>query len=84
MRSIQIAVRLPSELLQAVDDLIGEGISDTRAELVRRAIEMFVDGIERIRIDQAILEGYRRKPITRDEEASGLAALRQSIAEEPW
>lgn len=84
MSSIQIAVRLPADLLEAVDGLIEGGVAENRAELVRHALERFVDEAERIRIDQAITDGYRRIPATRDEEAAASATLRQSIAEEPW
>lgn len=84
MTSIQIAVRLPADLLEAIDGLIRGGMAENRAELVRQALERFVDQAERIRVDQAIIEGYRRFPATRDEEAAALAAIKQSIAEETW
>jgi metal-responsive CopG/Arc/MetJ family transcriptional regulator len=84
MTSIQIAIRIPADLLEAIDGLISGGMAENRAALVRQALERFVDEAERIRIDQAIIEGYRRLPATREEEAAALAAIRQSIAEETW
>lgn len=84
MTTVQIAVRIPADLLAAVDALIGDGIAENRADLVRGALERFVEESERIRIDQAITDGYQRIPVTADEEATAMAALRKSIAEEPW
>jgi len=84
MTSVQIAVRLPVGLLEAVDQLVAAGIGASRAEVVRQALERFADEAERIRIDRAIIEGYRRLPATPDEEAAALASLRESITEEPW
>jgi Arc/MetJ-type ribon-helix-helix transcriptional regulator len=84
MTSVQIAVRIPADLLEAVDSLVGSGVAANRADLVRGALERYVQEIEGVRIDQAIIDGYQRIPGTADEEATALAALRRSIAEEPW
>jgi Arc/MetJ-type ribon-helix-helix transcriptional regulator len=84
MTSVQIAIRIPAHLLEAVDSLVGSGVAANRADLVRGALERYVQEIEGVRIDQAIIDGYQRIPGTADEEATALAALRRSIAEEPW
>jgi metal-responsive CopG/Arc/MetJ family transcriptional regulator len=84
MGSVQIAVRIPTNLLEAVDSLVENGLATNRADLVRGALERYVQEIERVRIDQAIIDGYQRIPGTVDEEATAIAALRRSIAEEPW
>jgi metal-responsive CopG/Arc/MetJ family transcriptional regulator len=84
MASVQIAVRIPVDLLEVVDALISNGVAENRADLVRGALERFVLENERVRVDQAITDGYQRIPVTADEEATAIAALRRSIAEEPW
>ncbi len=84
MASVQIAVRIPVDLLEVVDALISNGVAENRADLVRGALERFVLENERVRVDQAIIDGYQRIPVTADEEATAMAALRRSIAEEPW
>ncbi|MCY3924319.1 MAG: hypothetical protein OXG52_02215 [bacterium] len=35
-------------------------------------------------IDVAIVEGYRRQPMTPDEDRAALESLREAVFEEPW
>jgi Arc/MetJ-type ribon-helix-helix transcriptional regulator len=60
--SIQIAVRIPSDLADGLDGLVASGRFDSRAEAIRTAIETLVDTERRRRIGEAIVEGYRRIP----------------------
>lgn len=84
MATTQIAIRVPDDLLRTVDRLIEEGLVESRAHAVRQALERLVDQVERLRVDRAIIEGYRRAPVTKDEEAASFESLRESIEEEPW
>ena len=56
----QIAVRLPDPLVEALD-AIAAG-SATRSEIVRLALEQFVQREERRKIDEAIIRGYTEHP----------------------
>ncbi|MFN8234126.1 MAG: ribbon-helix-helix domain-containing protein [Actinomycetota bacterium] len=60
--SPQIAVRLPTTLLDQIDGLVAAGRFETRAEAIRAGIEALVDRERRDRIGRAIVEGYRRVP----------------------
>ena len=80
----QIAVRLPHELLQAVDHLVSEGRFDSRAAAVRAGIESVLEVERRRELDRAIVEGYRRIPSTVVGTQGALASLRDAIGEEPW
>ncbi len=84
MASEQIAVRLPAEVLAALDDLVSRGAYDSRAAAVRAGIEAIMESHRRTETDRAILAGYRRMPPTRLEDAAAMASLRDAIAEEPW
>lgn len=80
----QIAVRLPEELLAALDDLVEREVYESRAAAVRAGLRAVLE-IERRRADdRAVVEGYRRIPPTPEEEAAALSSLRDAIAEEPW
>lgn len=80
----QIAVRLPPELLEALDDLVRRGRYENRAAAVRAGIRAIAEEDRRRHLDEAIAEGYRRLPPSREEERAAADSLRQAIAEEPW
>lgn len=80
----QIAVRLPSEQLAALDELVARGAFESRAAAVRAAVHTLLELDRRRRDDRSIAEGYRRSPPTDAERAAAVASLRDAIAEEPW
>jgi Arc/MetJ-type ribon-helix-helix transcriptional regulator len=80
----QIAVRLPEDLLHDLDELVAQGIYESRAAAVRAGAEVITANERRRKIDRAIVEGYRRIPPTAAEMDAAVASLRDSIAEEPW
>lgn len=77
-------MRLPTELLAELDELVAGGAYESRAAAVRAGLEQVVASQRRQRIDQAIIEGYRRLPATAAESSGAIASLREAIAEEPW
>ncbi len=84
MASRQIAVRIPTELVDELDALIAVGTYESRADAVRAGLEA-VTALERRRqTDQSILDGYARTPPTSSDQDSAVASLRDAIAEEPW
>ena len=84
MASTQIAVRLPEKLIIELDGIVDDGEYGSRAEVVRLALDAFIDAERRRLIGEAIAEGYRRIPQT-DDEFEGLEALAiRSIEDEPW
>ncbi len=84
MTSEQIAVRLPKNLLTSLDELVREGLYESRAAAVRAGIEAITESEHRRTIDRSIVDGYRRTPPTSADDAAALDSLRSAIAEEPW
>lgn len=68
----QIAVRLPDPLVEAID-LIAAGTA-TRSEIVRLALEQFVQREERRKIDEALTRGYAEQPPGGEDEWGDLDA----------
>ena len=84
MASEPIVVRLPDPLVAELDALVQSGPYENRVAVVRAGIETIV-ALERGRkVDDAIVEGHRRRPPTSTEGAAAVESLRQAIAEEPW
>jgi Arc/MetJ-type ribon-helix-helix transcriptional regulator len=82
--STQIAVRLSDELIVELDGLVETGDYESRAEVVRRGLEIVIDLERRRRIGEQIVDGYRRIPQTEDELAAATANALRSIEEEAW
>lgn len=84
----QISVDLPQSLLSELDALVASGAYKSRDAAVLAGIEAITRLEDRKRIDHAIVEGYRRMPLSAAEEAAenavAMASLRESILEEPW
>lgn len=81
--SQQIAVRIPDDLVRALDDLVAAGRYATRADAVRAGVQAVVAAERERRIDEQIAEGYRAHPPT-PAEGRWADAGRDLIAEEPW
>ena len=81
MTTEQIAVRLPVDQLQVLDDLVDRGVYASRAAAVRAGIDAVVE-LDRRR--HSIVAGYERRPPTDAETLAAIASMRDAIAEEPW
>lgn len=84
MATVQIAVRLDEEQLEALDSLIAAGEFASRADAVRSGVASVIAAVESRRIDDAIRTGYRKHPPTSGDIEAAHAALREAIADEPW
>jgi Arc/MetJ-type ribon-helix-helix transcriptional regulator len=84
MATEQIAVRLPEELLAEVDELVAQGVYESRAAAVRAGIEAVAESERRRKTDRAVIAGYRRVPAREVEHEAAVASLRDAIREEPW
>jgi mRNA interferase MazF len=79
----QIAVRLPRQLLEQVDQLVACGVYESRAAAVRAGLEAVAESERRRRIDRAVIEGYRRDPARDAEREAAVGSMRDAIVEEP-
>ncbi len=79
----RISVQLSERLLSLLDERAArEGRS--RSDLIREAIDAYLDEEEQKRIRREIVEGYERAPETEEELAAAKREGRAAIREEPW
>jgi Arc/MetJ-type ribon-helix-helix transcriptional regulator len=57
----QVVARLNDDLVAAVDDLVSEGVFESRSDAIRRALEFVVDA-EAALVSLCIIAGYQRIP----------------------
>lgn len=80
----QVVARLHDDLVAAVDELVSDGVFESRSDAIRRALEFVVDAQRRRQVGDAIVAGYQRFPETSQEVAWGEAATIAMIEDEPW
>lgn len=79
-----LAARFDDSSVSQIDALVEEGAFGSRADALRHAVSVFLDGERRRRTGEAIARGYRRIPQTDEEVAGAHAAARAMILDEPW
>jgi predicted DNA-binding protein len=76
----QTLVQLSDELIDRLDRY-RERDGRSRSEVVREAVERYLDADREAEIDRLIAESYSRRP---QETVWGDEAARRMIADEPW
>jgi Arc/MetJ-type ribon-helix-helix transcriptional regulator len=82
--SHQLVTRVGEDLIRHVDALVRDGVLESRSHAVRLGLERLVHQLERERIGESIVEGYRRLPETEDELRRAREAGQRMIEAEPW
>lgn len=82
--TVQLVSRVPDEVVAAVDELVREGVFDSRSDAVRAGLAAVVEHRRRLVLGHAIVEGYRRVPQLEDDLSWSDAASAAMIGEEPW
>ena len=83
----QLIARVPEDLVDEVDKLVGSGAFESRSDVIREALAQLVDRHRRAEIGRQIVEGYKRMPQTEEEfRETGWSDddTRAMIEEEPW
>ena len=82
--TVQIAVKLPNELLAAVDRLVDDDRYANRSEIVRAGLKRIVADAAGHTIDQAFADGVAAHPDTEDDVQRATTLAIESIEDEPW
>jgi len=82
--TVQLVARVPEELVEAVDQLVRDGVFGSRSDAVRSGLTALLDNMRRDLVGREIVAGYERSPQSAGEPAWTDAASAAMIAEEPW
>jgi len=80
----QLVTRVDENLASLVDELIAEGVVESRSDAVRRGLRALVEEHQRRRIADAIVRGYREHPQTDNEVGWSDEATTRMITDEAW
>lgn len=79
-----IPTRFSEGQTENIDRLVASGVGTSRSDVVRQAVDHFVDSVRRAREGAAIAESYRQMPQAPDEDAAALANAIAMTEAEPW
>jgi metal-responsive CopG/Arc/MetJ family transcriptional regulator len=80
----QLVTRIDDDLVRQVDELVAEGVVESRSDAVRQALRELVDRHRRRRRAERDIAAYTAQPQTEEEVAGVDEAARRMIEEEPW
>ena len=84
MTAVPIPVRFNEAQIESIDRMVGQGVGETRSEVIRRAVERLDDAIRRSCVGEEIAESYRKQPQSSGEDAAAMAAAIALVEAEPW
>lgn len=79
-----VPTRFSADDLRLIDDLVAEGIGDSRSAVIREALRLLVDAVRRAREGQAIADSYRLRPQSPDDDALAMTSAIALTEAEPW
>ena len=80
----QIAIKLPEELLKAIDQLVAEGRFPSRSAAVRAGLSLVAKQAREVAIDEQFRKGFEKFPDSPREVAEAHRLAIDAIEEEPW
>lgn len=80
----QLVTRVDTDLVERIDELVAEGVVESRSDAVRQGLRTLIEQSRRRRTAEAIIAGYALHPQTDDEAPWADGATVQMIADEPW
>jgi Arc/MetJ-type ribon-helix-helix transcriptional regulator len=82
--TIQIAVKLPDDLVEELDRLVERGAFGSRSQAIRTGLETMVAARRREEVDRRYRDAITRVPETGEEIAEARRLAVEAIHDEPW
>ncbi len=79
-----VPTRFSEAELQLIDELVDEGVGDTRSAVIRRGVHHLADSVRRARVGRAIAESYRQRPQSAEDDELAMASAIAMTEAEPW
>ncbi|MGI9643739.1 MAG: hypothetical protein ACR2O6_00350 [Ilumatobacteraceae bacterium] len=79
-----VPTRFTAEELELIDDLVSEGVGESRSAVIRRGVHHLADSVRRAQVGAAIATSYSERPQTSDDDALAMASALAMTEAEPW
>jgi Arc/MetJ-type ribon-helix-helix transcriptional regulator len=79
-----VPTRFSDEELALIDELVEQGIGESRSAVIRRGVHLLADSVRRARVGAAIAASYRVRPQTHEDDELAMANAIAMTEAEPW
>lgn len=79
-----VPTRFTDGELALIDELVREGVAESRSAVIRRAVHDLADSVRRARVGAAIAQSYRERPQTAEDDELAMANATAMTEAEPW
>jgi Arc/MetJ-type ribon-helix-helix transcriptional regulator len=79
-----VPTRFTDEELAIIDELVDEGVGDSRSAVIRQGVHHLADSVRRARIGAAIAQSYREHPQSAEDDEIAMATAVALTDAEPW
>lgn len=79
-----VPTRFTDDELALIDELVGEGIGDSRSAVIRRGLHHLAESVRRARVGASIARSYRERPQTSEDDELAMASANALTEAEPW
>jgi Arc/MetJ-type ribon-helix-helix transcriptional regulator len=82
--TIQVPTRFRDVEVDALDELVADGVADSRSDAIRLAVARLSDEHRRRKVGKQIAAAYRAVPPSAQEDAWAMASAMALTEAEPW
>ncbi len=79
-----IPSRFSEQEIALIDQLVNEGIGDSRSAVIRKGVHGLAESVRRSRVGAAIAESYRTNPQTPEDDALAMVSAAAMTEAESW
>ena len=79
-----VPTRFSDEELALIDDLVEQGVGESRSAVIRRGVHHLADAVRRARVGADIAASYRECPQTPEDDDLAMANAIAMTEAEPW
>lgn len=76
--------RFTDKELALIDELVSNGIADSRSAVIRRGLHHLADSVHRARVGASIAHSYSERPQTPEDDELAMASAIAMPEAEPW
>jgi len=82
--TVPIPTRFSDDELALIDQLVAEGVGESRSAVIRRGVHQLAESVRRARVGAVIADSYRERPQTAEDDELAMASAIALTEAEPW